>query len=182
MAALVLDKAEATVACVPLVAALGDDPSAWEALRERSPGASPFASWAWHKAWAQSAPADELSTSRTVLLRGAGGAVEAILPFALRSTAFRRQHVTALTWAIGDTGCPDYLDLVAAPEADLDAVIPLLQSLQWDVLILDNLTPGAANAARLASGLARAGCSIRWNLSRRCPYLALPGSWEEYLA
>src|SRR5215470_16817160 len=90
----------AGVACVPLGEAL-DDAVTWEALRERSPAASLFAGWAWHQAWASDAPAEELRACRTVVSRGAEGAVEAILPLAVRTVAFRRRPATALTWAIG---------------------------------------------------------------------------------
>ncbi|HLB82623.1 MAG TPA: GNAT family N-acetyltransferase [Gemmatimonadales bacterium] len=171
----------ASVDCIPLGEALTTVASEWEALRERSPAASPFASWAWHQAWAAAAVAEDLDTSRTVLLRGATGAVEAILPLAIRSTPFRRERVTALTWAIGDVGCPDHLDIPALPGADFDAVLPVLTSLPWDVAILSNLAPGSANATRLAAALLRGGCAVRWQEQWACPYIELPGSWEEYL-
>ena len=179
MGALSLDRG-ATVASVPLRDALAELPSDWERLREHSL-ASPFAGWAWHQAWSCSAPEAELGACRTVVLRGAGG-VEAILPLALRNVVFRRQRATALTWAIGDLGCPDQLDVLALPEADLDAVIPALRALPWDILILGNLAASAPNATRLAQALARDGCAVRWGELWPCPHLDLPASWEEYVA
>jgi len=180
MGALTLDGGAVTVACVPLDDALTKLPSEWEGLRERS-GASPFAGWAWHRAWASSGPEAELRACHTVVLRGGGG-VEAILPLASRSVAFRRQRVTALTWAIGDLGCPDHLDVLALPEANVDALMPALRALPWDILILGNLATSAPNATRLARALARDGCAVRWAGLWPCPYLELPASWEEYLA
>ena len=181
MGALSLGRGVATVECVPLRDALTDDPSGWEKLREHASIAAPFAGWAWHRAWLDSAPAEELRDTRTLVLRGAGGALEAVLPLALRRVAFRRRPATALTWAIGDVGCPDHLDLLALPEADLDAVIPALTALPWDLLILGNLAGSAPNATRLAAGLARAGYAVRWNALWPCPYLDLPATWDEYL-
>jgi len=90
--------------------------------------------------------------------------------------------VSALTWAIGDIGCPDHLDVLAAPEADLGAVVTALKALPWDVMVLSNLAPDATNATRLAAALTRRGCAIRREALRSCPYLELPSSWEEYLA
>jgi CelD/BcsL family acetyltransferase involved in cellulose biosynthesis len=170
------------VACVALVDALAEELVAWEALQQRSPAASPFISWAWHHAWASTAPPEELVASYGVLLRGDAGAVDAILPVAVRNVVLRRQHVAALTWAIGDLGCPDHLDVPAAPGANWGAVVPVLKSLPWDVLILGNLTPGATNAIELARALARGGCAVRWEAQWPCPYIDLPSSWDDYLA
>ena len=176
-----LGRSAATVACVSLQDALTDDPAAWEGLRARSSTASPFAGWAWHRAWLGAAPAEESRATRTILLRGAGDAVEAILPLAARTVGFRRQRVAALTWAIGDLGCPDHLDVLALPQVDFDALIPSLAALPWDVLVLGSLAPDAPNATRLAQALERAGYGIRWNSLWPCPYLELPASWDEYL-
>lgn len=171
----------ATAECVPLRDALTDEASLWEGLRERSLAASPFASWAWHRAWLASAPVEELDASRTLVLRSAAEGIEVILPLALRSVVFRRQRVAALTWAIGDLGCPDHLDVLALPQVDFDAVIAPLAALPWDVLVLGSLAPDAPNATRLAQALERAGYGIRWNSLWPCPYLELPASWDEYL-
>ena len=180
MGALTLDRGAATVASMPLHDALAELPSEWERLREHSL-ASPFAGWAWHQAWSCSAPETELRACRTVVVRRAGR-VEAILPLALRNVVFRRQRAAALTWAIGDLGCPDQLDVLALPEADLDAVVPALRALPWDILILGNLAASAPHATRLARALARDGCAVRWGGLWPCPYLELPTGWEEYLA
>lgn len=166
--------------CVPFVELLAGDSMEWEALREDSHG-SPFASWAWHRAWADTAPPAELRASYGVVLRDAGGALDALLPVAVSVVPFRRRQVAALTWAIGDVGCPDHLDVLARAGARLEDAIPSLLALPWDVAILSNLTPGAPNVARLATALARAGCAVRWNAGARCPYLDLAGDWETYL-
>jgi len=104
-----------------------------------------------------------------------------VLPVAVRRVTFRRSQVRALTWAIGDLGCPDHLDVPALPDADLAAIVPALTSLDWDVMILGNLAPDAPNAARLATALRRRGCATRREALWSCPYLELPSSWEEYL-
>ncbi len=170
-----------TAACVPLTEALAREPAAWERLRERSTAASPFAGLAWHQAWADSASDAELQASSCVVLRDALGSTAALLPVAVGTVTFRRRPVAALTWAVGDIGCPDHLDLLADPSAELDEAVPALLSLPWEVAILSNLAPGAPNVVRLAAALTRAGCVVRWNATTRCPYLELPGSWDEYL-
>jgi len=168
--------------CIPLVEALARDPAAWEQLRERSRAASPFAGWAWHRAWADSASEEELQASTGIVVRDARGRTAALLPVAVGTVTFRRRPVAGLSWAIGDIGCPDHLDVLADPSAELDDVVRALLSLPWEVAILSNLAPAAPNVARLAAALTRAGCAVRWNAGSRCPYLALPGTWDEYLS
>ena len=168
--------------CIPLVEALARDPAAWEQLRERSRAASPFAGWAWHRAWADSASEEELQASTGIVVRDARGRSAALLPVAVGTVTFRRRPVAGLSWAIGDIGCPDHLDVLADPSAELDDVVRALLSLPWEVAILSNLAPAAPNVARLAAALTRAGCAVRWNAGSRCPYLALPGTWDEYLS
>src|SRR5207248_2771552 len=131
-----------TAACVPLPEALAREPAAWERLRERSSAASPFAGLAWHQAWADSASDAELQASSCVVLRDALGSTAALLPVAVGTVTFRRRPVAALTWAVGDIGCPDHLDLLADPSAELDEAVPALLSLPWEVAILSNLAPG----------------------------------------
>src|SRR2546429_4071501 len=80
------------VVCLPLLEELRHGSLAWDQLLKRSPAASPFAGWAWHWAWANSAPPEDGRTSQAVLLRGAGGAVEALLPGAVRDGTLRRRR------------------------------------------------------------------------------------------
>src|SRR3989475_4998734 len=58
---------------------------------------------------------------------------------------------------------------------------PAIESLPWDVIRLGNLVEGAPNAARLAAALAGRGHRVRWRVGWSCPYLELPGSWDDYL-
>jgi CelD/BcsL family acetyltransferase involved in cellulose biosynthesis len=143
---------------------------------------SPFSSWAWHRAWADAAPAADVAASETLVLSGAGGVVEALLPVLLRRTSFHRVRVAALTWAIGDLGCPDHLDVLAAPGADLGELVPVLMGLPWQVLILSNLAAHAAHAHRLCESFAQRGYAVRRQAVWGCPYLELCDDWDRYLA
>src|SRR5256714_14109321 len=93
------------VACLPLLEELRHGSLAWDQLLKRSPAASPFAGWAWHWAWANSAPPEDVRTSQAVLLRGAGGAVGAPLPGAIRHVPLRRRRGAAPARGIGEPGC-----------------------------------------------------------------------------
>src|SRR5438876_12230287 len=116
------------VVCLPLLEELRHGSLAWDQLLKRSPAASPFAGWAWHWAWANSAPPEDVRTSQAVLLRGAGGAVEALLPVAVRDVTLRRRRAAALPCAAGAIGWSDHLDVLAAPAADLGARLTALNA------------------------------------------------------
>src|SRR5438034_227950 len=161
--------AASTAYCTSLVEALDLGRHVWDDLLARTGDVSPFMSWAWHRAWADGASAQDLSESHAVLVRGADHTVQAILPVAVRPTLFRRMRVNVLAWAIGDLGCPDHLDVLACHGADVDAILPAIESLPWDVIRLGNLVEGAPNAARLAAALARRGHRVRWRVGWSCP-------------
>src|SRR2546426_7432872 len=170
--------AASTGSCTSLVEALDLGRHVWDDLLARTGDVSPFMSWAWHRAWADGASGQDLSESHALLVRGADQTVQAILPVAMRPALFRRMRVKLLAWAIRDLGCPDHLDVLARRGADVDAILPAIESLPWDVIRLGNLVEGAPNAARLAAALAGRGHRVRWRVGWSCPYLELPGSWD----
>jgi len=162
--------------------ALALGPAVWDALVARDGPPSPFMSWAWHRAWADSAPVAEAAASKVLVDFGTKGTVQALLPVLLRRIAFRRVPVTALTWAIGDLGCPDHLDALATPETGLDVLVPALAELPWEVFVLSNLAPNAANVGRLCEAMAGRGWVVRRRPLWACPYLELGDDWDRYLA
>ena len=161
---------------VALPELLENGPAVWDALDAHTP----FMSWAWHRAWAEAAP--DAAASFALLSRRDDGNPDALLPLARRRTLFHRVPVTALTWAIGDMGCPDYLDVPAMPDADLSALVPQLESLDWQVIVLSNLAPDMPNARRLCAALVERGHTLHREPLWTCPYLELSDDWERYLA
>jgi len=139
-------------------------------------------SWAWHRAWADSAPPEELAASEALLLRDPRGSIQALLPLRVGRVRFRRVSVRALTWAIGDTGCPDELDVPALAEVAWPALATALEDLPWQVIILSNLVERAPNVERLCAALVARGHVARQHPLWTCPQLDLPPSWDAYLA
>ena len=167
-----------TVTRVTLTDALALGAGSWDDIQAQAESRSPFMSWEWHRAWADADPA---ATAAEALVLRSGESVRAILPLLSRHLRFHRVRVRALTWAIGDLGCPDHLDVLATPAADVAALVPVLEELEWDVIVLSNLAPNAPGARRLAQALsARGHVTLRQPLWV-CPYLDLPGDWESYL-
>jgi CelD/BcsL family acetyltransferase involved in cellulose biosynthesis len=167
---------------VSLSDALARGRADWDAVFTRTDAASPFMSWAWHRAWADSAPPAEVAASEALVLSGADGTVQALLPVLLRRVLWHRVAVAALTWAIGDLGCPDHLDVLAPPDVDLGALVPVIEDLPWQILIFSNLAPNAANTHRLCESIAGRGYAVRRQPRWGCPYLELCDDWDRYLA
>ena len=162
--------------------ALALGPNAWDALLACGASPSPFMSWAWHRAWADSAPPAEVDASHVLLLHGSDSSLHAVLPVRLCHVRFHRVWVHALNWAVGDVGCPDQLDVLALPEADLRSLAAAIEAMPWQIIILDNLVERAPNADRLCAALAARGHAIRRSPLWSCPRLELPRSWDAYLA
>lgn len=167
---------------MPLADALALGPTAWDTLETSAAAPSPFMSWAWHRAWVDSVAASDAAASEALVLRGAAGMVEAVLPVLLRRVVFRRVPVAALTWAAGDVGCPDHLDLLAMPNAPVAELAPALEALPWELLIFSNLTPEATTILRLCEAFGARGYDVRRQELWVCPYLELCDDWDRYLA
>ena len=176
-----LTGSRAEVSRVSLAEAIALGPAAWDVVLSSGPR-SPFMSWEWHRAWAESAPLAETAESTALLLRDVDGSLRALLPLRRERLRFRRVPVQALTWAIGDIGCPDELDVAALPDAAVSDLAAALDAMPWQVLILNNLAEAAPNAAQLATALAERGHVVRRRPLWICPRLELPASWDAYLA
>jgi len=142
---------------------------------------SPFMSRAWHRAWMDSAPPEEVQATEVLASQGVDG-LHALLPVRLCRIEFRRIMVPVLTWAIGDVGCPDDLDVPAPPDADMSGFAAALDARPWLLIILNNLAPSAPNAERLRAALVDRGHTARRRPLWDCPELRLPSSWDSYLA
>lgn len=167
---------------VSLADALALGPEVWDQLLARSGTANPFLTWAWYRACANAVPPEELAATQAVVLRGATGNPEAVFPFRVQRDHFGGMPVTGLGWAFGDLGCPDHLDLLASPEADLEALPAAIESLPWVAIRLGNVAEAANGVERFCAACERRGWTVRRRPEGRCLYVELPDSWEAYLS
>src|SRR2546423_13923033 len=116
---------------VPLADTLDLGPDVWDQVLTRSGSSSPFLTWAWHGACAAAVASHELDACQAVVLRSASGDVEAVFPFRHHPDRFWGVPVTEVGWSFGDLGCPDHLELLASPEADLHALVGALEDVPW---------------------------------------------------
>lgn len=170
------------VSSMPLADALAMGPEVWDGLLARSGAASPFLTWAWHRACLDAIPAEARSACQAVVLRSAAGELEALVPFRVQQDRYWGLPVTGLDWAFGDLGCPDHLDLLASPESDFETLTAALATLPWTAMRLDHVAEVARNVDRLREACERRGWNVERSPQGRCLYLDLPASWEAYLA
>lgn len=144
------------------LAGLADE---WEALRRRSPAATPFSSPDWLVPWWRHFRPGEL---RTIAIRGADGRLLALAPLWLEDGPFGRR---LLPLGIGVSDCCDVLVDPAEPGAGTALLHAVTGLPGWDVLSLEDLAPGAA--ALTLPTLARLRTETADHAA--CPLLRLDG-------
>ena len=89
---------------------------------------------------------------------------------------------------IGSIEISDYLDLIVKPE-ELSSFVDLLldhlskqDAPEWQVLDLYNLLEDSPTLEALKSAAEARGWTFSQERLQTCPYIVLPGDWEEYLA
>ena len=146
----------------------------WGAVYAADPLATPFVSPGWARAWIAHWAR---RTKPWVLLVRDGSRTAGIAPFTLQ----RYGPLRVLGMLGKEPG--DYWDVLAAP-ADRAAVTAAVaeelvrRGREWEVAILSCLPPGSATGDVLAA----AGLRLMHRPAVACPAIALPGSWDEYLA
>jgi CelD/BcsL family acetyltransferase involved in cellulose biosynthesis len=173
----------------------------WDGLLERSFGDTLFYRPAWLKAWWQVfGPEGGL---RLIAVRDEGGRLTGVAPLFLGEVmADGSERVPNLSFdrpdpvpsatahrallLVGGTEVSDYLDLVvdrshgpAVYEAIFHAVQHEVDGWEW--LDLHCLPEGSPTPAALSELAAAAGWPTELALEDVCPYVDLPGSWDEYL-
>ncbi len=151
--------------------AIADD---WCRLLGASGRPYPFLHPVWHRVWSQSFPTAE--GERFLLTVRDGARLLLVAPLE------RRGPRLALA---GDHEVCDYMDIVAAPDADAAAwnrLLDDLAALPWRELVLWGLPEGSPTRQIVPPLAAARGWSVEDAREAICPRVALPSSWEEYLA
>ena len=148
--------------------------TAWDRLVATTRLRSPFLSWTWQSEWAR-----VFAGNRPLQIQcvedGSGGLV-ALLPL-YEASPGRLQ-------LLGGADVSDYLDLIVTRGREEEAWMALLQSrsaerTEWEL----HAVPAASHTVTVVPQLAAAcGLTASVTVEERCPVLALPPSWETYLA
>src|SRR5213594_4546929 len=148
--------------------------SAWDGLVAASRLRSPFLSWAWQYEWVRTFAADRRLEIRCV--EDGAGSLISILPL--------YESAPGALQLIGGADVSDYLDLISLQGREEEAWMALLQSrtaehVEWELHTVPEMSPTVAALPPLA---AACGLAVSATVEERCPVLALPRSWETYLA
>ncbi len=149
------------------------DPIAWDALHGRTRLRSPFLTWAWQSEWARA-----FATGHRLELWAVEdhGELVALLP--LHETDDGAMEL------LGGADVSDYLDVVAVAGREDEVWSALLEAratapAMWRL----HAVPAASPTVTAVPGLAETyGLAVTAAVEERCPVLALPASWDAYLA
>lgn len=152
----------------------GLDESRWNGLLERSRLPSVFLTWPWQVEWSRAFAADR--PLQLLAATDAEGVLTGLLPLYAEAPARLR--------ILGGVDVSDYLDVLAPAGREEEVWHALLQHraaqpVEWDLHGIRAASPTVGLLPALASA-----CGLRAVVAReeRCPVLALPKSWDEYLA
>ena len=157
----------------------------WNHLHQDSASAVPFLRHEYLAAWWQTLGGGEWPRGALYVITGrqANGSLAGIAPLFLTEN---KDGLPALM-LLGSIEISDYLDLLARPEhlpAFLDALLEHLagpDAPAWQVLDWYNLLDSSPTLPALAEASARRGWTLAQEPLQHCPYIPLPGDWEQYL-
>lgn len=149
-------------------------PDAWNALHAASRLRSPFLGWTWQRHWIGVFGAGRRLEVRRVV--DGTGRLVALLP--LVETGPERWLLT------GGSDVSDYLDLLAIRDREEEAWAALLGARAGDRAVWElHAVPAASpTVTALPAAAAAAGLAASASVEERCPVLALPDSWDAFLA
>jgi len=149
------------------------DEARWNALLDRSQLPSVFLTWQWQTEWSRAFAAGR--PLRILAATGPDGALAGLLP--LYEERPGRQRI------IGGVDVSDYLDAIAPAGREEEVWQALLghcaaHAAEWD---LHGIRAASATATLVPALAPRHGLGATVEREDRCPVLALPKSWDEYL-
>jgi CelD/BcsL family acetyltransferase involved in cellulose biosynthesis len=150
------------------------DEARWNGLLDRSRLPSVFLTWQWQTEWSQAFAAER---ARQILaVTDAAGDVVGLLPLYEETPGRRR--------IVGGVDVSDYLDLIAPDGREEQVWAALLGHCaahggEWD---LHGIRAASATATLVPALAPAAGLTPTVEREDRCPVLALPKTWDEYLA
>jgi len=150
------------------------DEAGWNGLLDRSRLPSVFLTWQWQTEWSQAFAAER--PIQILAATDAAGTLAGLLP--LYEDGPERQRI------LGGVDVSDYLDLIAPDGAEAEVWTALLQhragqTVAWD---LHGIRSASATATLLPELAPAHGLTASVEREDRCPVLALPKTWDEYLA
>jgi len=148
----------------------------------------------WWDVFGAGAAAPGGRSLRTLAFRGADGRLVGLAPLLGRRSVhppgipFRRLEMLASGEDEADETCSDYLGVIAAKGAEGAVAEAFASALAagtlgaWDELVLPSMNGESVLPRLLESALVRRGLRVSLEERSTSPYVALPPTWDEYLA
>src|SRR5262245_26861954 len=148
--------------------------SAWNGLLDRAGSPSVFLTWTWQTEWARAFVEDR--AMQILAVTAGDGSLQGLLPLYEESPEQLR--------ILGGVDVSDYLDVIAPAGAEEEVWQALLQHraaqrAEWDLHAIRAASPTVSLLPPLAPSW---GLRALAEVEERCPVLALPATWDEYLA
>jgi CelD/BcsL family acetyltransferase involved in cellulose biosynthesis len=166
---------------------------AWWDLLARSDDSEPMVTPLWLRAWWRVFGAEGGRELRAFLVYE-GDRLIGIVPLLSRrhwyrpGLPFRRLELLGSGEAEADEICSEYLGVVAEKIREHDVVSELAVALakghlgSFDEVVFSAMRGESPNVRLLVRALESAGFGVRETVTAECPYIALPKTWDDYLA
>ena len=174
-------------------AGLADSERAWWDLLARSDDSEPMLSPFWLRAWWRVFGADGGRELRAFLVYE-GDRLIGIVPLLSRrhwyrpGLPFRRLELLGSGEAEADEICSEYLGVVAEKNREHAVVSELAVALaqghlgSFDEIVFPAMRGESPSTRMLVRALESAGLGVQSTVTTECPYIALPKTWDAYLA
>jgi len=167
--------------------------SAWRELLQRSDTNEPALAPFWLRAWWRVFGEQGGRTLR-VLSMFDGDRLIGLVPLLARrhwyrhGLPFRRLELLGSGEDEEDEICSEYLGVVAERGREAEVTAELANALaklrlgEWDEVVFPSMRGESRAARMLLEALERAGLAVEASVTADCPYIALPATFDDYLA
>ncbi len=155
----------------------------WDELAHNDPRDGFFRTSVWYRAWIEHVRPD---VEPFVVLVRDGAKIVGLAPLCrlvYRDLGFR---LKAIAWAGREVVSGDFLDFISEKELRPEVISVILTFLYearstWGLLVMGELLKDGASYDALGNLGQRHGVPTHRQENRICPYIALPGTFDEYL-
>jgi CelD/BcsL family acetyltransferase involved in cellulose biosynthesis len=163
---------------------LGGIGPVWDELAQFDRRDGFFRTSVWYRAWMEHIRPD--AQPFVIVARNGAGRIIGVAPLCRLKYRDLGFQFDAIAWGGREVVSGDFLDFVSEPESRAgvaSAIFDLLwrKRSDWDMLVMGELIAGGATRGALEQLSAERGFPVRSQEERLCPYISLPGGFDEYL-